>query len=1003
MATETFSAHFNSGQTAISGLLDDGFKKTFTLFDFDRPGFSGSLGDGGLDAIDGSYAIGGLSGAVEAFIDFPSIDLGHYNLRYGLDLSVETPGSVSSGQAFNVIVGETVQDGGKVLTGTTMEVDAGSIGLQMDFDMGPSELDIDGFFKVDTFGTIFDGTLIPADINPVVNPSPVEDFVLMEVSPQNTSYSLSDFFDDYGITKAAALFDDIDFAMNLPEAGTKTATAAASGTNNTLGAVEVTAVASNNLVGLESNLLELIDIGPLKSLDLLSEDFDFNALGDTYTFEYTVFGLPITLGLSVAQRMTFSPDAGATTVTVNVDGATTTTTTTQGLGDSFGFIAPDEIDGVLEGEAIVGLGGTLDVQYGLTVSASIGYEALKFSLEKDDEPIIGEIPGISGDIFSTNLGFFTLDGLGGTVEIAPEDLQARFDFSIGTEVEAVSDTLNPFFVDGDKSLGQIVENVILPDQGISYVDGSALIKGDSNAVGWFDSLNFGTGALGGGVFLTSGSAMPARSDTSNGAGRDNAGLDGESRLTSIVEAVFPQAPTANDATFVEFKIDVTDPSVKTVSFDVLFGSEEFPEFVDSYVDIGAVFVNGKNYATFDQDANRPLSVLSENVSDGYFIANTGFPIEFDGVSNRLTILAPVKQGVNKIEVAIADTGDSVYDSGIAFADLRSEEFVGSGTKLVVTPTGNKNEDNVYISGPQNLEEYFDTGDGNDFVDAGLGADVLLMGAGDDEGYGGAGADQLIGGSGNDSMYGGVGKDLFVGGEGAGDDIYDGGSGTDIVTYLSSKNGIKADLKKGIVTGPEIDTDILRGIEDLTGGQGADLILGRQGANVLRGADGHDSISGKNGNDDLFGGNDRDTLAGDKDRDALFGGNGADKLIGGDGADLLIGGRGKDVLSGSRGGDVLIGKTGNDVVTGGQGKDVFVFNKNGDRDVFRDVSLKDDTVFIDQRLVDGLNKGQLAKTAIETKEGMLFKFGKGDSVLLEGLDSKDDLRRVLEIGDISDFG
>src|SRR5262249_39143983 len=55
---------------------------------------------------------------------------------------------------------------------------------------------------------------------------------------------------------------------------------------------------------------------------------------------------------------------------------------------------------------------------------------------------------------------------------------------------------------------------------------------------------------------------------------------------------------------------------------------------------------------------------------------------------------------------------------------------------------------------------------------------------------------------------------------------------------------------------------------------------------------------------------------------VTGGQGNDVLIGDDTSDVLVGGPGDDILMGGQERDVLIGGDGHDVLVGGQGQDLF---------------------------------------------------------------------------------
>ena len=122
--------------------------------------------------------------------------------------------------------------------------------------------------------------------------------------------------------------------------------------------------------------------------------------------------------------------------------------------------------------------------------------------------------------------------------------------------------------------------------------------------------------------------------------------------------------------------------------------------------------------------------------------------------------------------------------------------------------------------------------------------------------GGAGDDKILGLDGNDTLIGGAGNDRL-----------EGGLGSDTASYATSTAAVTVNLALTTVqkTGGA-GNDILKGIENLTGGSGNDRLMGNSSANVLDGGAGND---------------------------ILIGGSGADTLIGKDGSDTLIGGFGND--------------------------------------------------------------------------------------------------------------
>lgn len=155
----------------------------------------------------------------------------------------------------------------------------------------------------------------------------------------------------------------------------------------------------------------------------------------------------------------------------------------------------------------------------------------------------------------------------------------------------------------------------------------------------FSSVDFGHNASlsSSGILLTSGAGAPALSNTSGGYSV-TLGTPGDPALDQLAQDAFPGAGATEDASILAFSFSVNDPSVESISFDLLFGSEEFPVYVDSdFVDIAAVTVNGQNYAYLDGDPNKPLSIVGATVSDGRFIDNTQnmLPIEYNGLTAPL--------------------------------------------------------------------------------------------------------------------------------------------------------------------------------------------------------------------------------------------------------------------------------------------------------------------------------------------------------------------------------
>jgi Ca2+-binding RTX toxin-like protein len=312
--------------------------------------------------------------------------------------------------------------------------------------------------------------------------------------------------------------------------------------------------------------------------------------------------------------------------------------------------------------------------------------------------------------------------------------------------------------------------------------------------------------------------------------------------------------------------------------------------------------------------------------------------------------------------------------------------------------------------------------GNDTIDGGAGNDTINGGAGDDVLIGGSGNDTIIGDVGNDVITGGTGTDIIN--AGPGDDLINytmgdgvdtivGDTGTDTLKILGTGGADTLDviydgtaltsIEGGTLSGVETvtadllgDSDTLSygtgttagvivnlaahsasgfasiaGIENVTGGSGADLLTGDASANILTGGAGNDTLVGGLGVDILVGGTGVDTVSYAGETDAMFvnlatgttergaaanpvedvlttienvvggtgsdsitGNTGANLLDGGDGAgnDTLLGGSGNDTLIGGDGNDSLVGGIGNDSISGGGGDDVITYNFGDGTDV-----------------------------------------------------------------------
>ena len=357
----------------------------------------------------------------------------------------------------------------------------------------------------------------------------------------------------------------------------------------------------------------------------------------------------------------------------------------------------------------------------------------------------------------------------------------------------------------DPAGAALLQSLLGAKSGINVVSGSLKLSASAaSAINLYDGSLSALG-IGAGLLLTSGTT-PGVTNTVGWFGQDNSNANtldpntglpldfynGNAAIDAVVNTVFQTQ--SYDATTLGFNFTLSDPGATSISFDVVFGSDEYPEWVDQFVDCAVVIVNGVNYALFNHDPKAPLSVVSPNLAAGYFQDNAGnvLPIEYDGVSHVLKIVAPIIPGqVNSIMIGIADTGDHIYDSGIFIANLSAGNTPGSG---VVITTAVPCTDGADVVAGTVADELINLMAGDDVAYAGGGDDIVVAGAGNDTVYGGSGNDVLAGDSGDDYLDGGEGtgnEAVYLGNAASYQFVFDAGSGTYLVTGLQGADTLKS--------------------------------------------------------------------------------------------------------------------------------------------------------------------------------------------------------------------
>ena len=283
-----------------------------------------------------------------------------------------------------------------------------------------------------------------------------------------------------------------------------------------------------------------------------------------------------------------------------------------------------------------------------------------------------------------------------------------------------------FFLLPLTAIGQFIEvDTTVPDEElIQSLGGSGVTISNINIIGSDGSYGaFTEGAFGfsEGVLLTTGLASQAVGPNISTNTSTNTTAEGHPLLDGL------SGGASQDATVVTFDI-LTQGC--TLSFDYVFASEEYHEFVNTaYNDAFGIFITGpdidipENLAVLPVPGAPPVSINTVNAGNtmncssnpdlpngpngstnvGFFVDNcTGLNISYDGRTRALTAFKSglIVGEVYTITIAIGDVFDGIRDSGV---------FISAGSFDVV----------------EGIDFHFEDAAGNEEEEFCIGEDVFL--------------------------------------------------------------------------------------------------------------------------------------------------------------------------------------------------------------------------------------------------------------------------------------
>lgn len=224
--------------------------------------------------------------------------------------------------------------------------------------------------------------------------------------------------------------------------------------------------------------------------------------------------------------------------------------------------------------------------------------------------------------------------------------------------------------------------------GITIVSGSETYQGNAavGQSGTYTGFNLAPSSgstptlnLPDGIVLTSGTANLPLTNTTNQFNPVFPGSGSNAMLSTLA------GTSTFDANAISFSFTV-EAGKTSVSAQFVFGTDEFP--TQSVTDIFGFFVDGVNYAKFStgelisNTPGNPTNFIHNPVGSGLY------GIEYNGLTQVFTVvgLLDLSLATHTIVIAVADTSDSIFDSGVFIGNLVAGTATGGGIGQDPNPT-----------------------------------------------------------------------------------------------------------------------------------------------------------------------------------------------------------------------------------------------------------------------------------------------------------------------------
>jgi len=228
------------------------------------------------------------------------------------------------------------------------------------------------------------------------------------------------------------------------------------------------------------------------------------------------------------------------------------------------------------------------------------------------------------------------------------------------------------------NLNALVKNTLV---GNGVFINSLSVNGTENSIGYFDASNTNLG-INKGILISTG-------DVYNAIGPNNLANAGNSNNLGNNSFLLPLATDSMyDASSISIRFI---PSADTTTFNFVFASEEYPEFVGSkFNDVFGFFVKGTGYNNYQNVAFIPGTATPISINTVNSITNAQYyrdnslsnDIQYDGFTVPIKIkIKTVPCTPYTLIIVISDVKDFLYDSGIFLEEGSLQSALDAGAYL----------------------------------------------------------------------------------------------------------------------------------------------------------------------------------------------------------------------------------------------------------------------------------------------------------------------------------